>query len=320
MTRLIDTHPQIAKQWHPTKNGNLTSFNVSYGSEKKIWWKCTLANDHEWQTTPNKRTSGRNCPFCSGKKVALSNCLATKYPEIAAQWHPTKNGNLTPFDVAGGKREIWWKCNVAEDHEWKVSLDKRIHGRGCPCCCGRKAVLSNCLLTVDIQLSKQWHPTKNGNLTPFDVVLTTNKKIWWICEKGHEWCASISHRTYMKSGCPVCNQSRGEAAVAKVLTENNISFIRQWKDWSCRNKNVLPFDFAIKNKEGIKIIEYQGKQHYEPIGFGESEETVGNTFIELQKRDEIKYNWCKEHNIPLLAIPYWDFNKIEKLIQAFIKG
>ena len=52
--------------------------------------------------------------------------LAEKHPELTKQWHPTKNGELTPNDVTfGSNKKVWWKCDKAEDHEWKASLKNR---------------------------------------------------------------------------------------------------------------------------------------------------------------------------------------------------
>lgn len=84
---LILTHPELAREWHPTKN-KLTPYNVSAGSVIKVWWRCDKSEDHEWEAYPNTRTTkigGRNigCPCCAGKKVVKSNCLVTTHPEIA---------------------------------------------------------------------------------------------------------------------------------------------------------------------------------------------------------------------------------------------
>lgn len=57
--------------------------------------------------------------------------------------------------------------------------------------------------TYDPELAEQWHPTKNGDLTPYDVPPTSNKKVWWLCEVGHEWEASIISRC-RGNGCPWC--------------------------------------------------------------------------------------------------------------------
>ena len=78
---------------------------------------------------------GIGCLICSGRKVVKSNCLATLHPELAKEWHPTKNGDLTPFDVTEGLgRKVWWKC--ADAHVWKASMNDRCGNRkqGCPSC------------------------------------------------------------------------------------------------------------------------------------------------------------------------------------------
>lgn len=95
---LAETHPEVAKQWHPILNGDLTPNDITKGSVKRIWWKCNKGDDHEWEASPNNRTNSKTkCPICSGTKVALSNCLATTYPKIANEWHPSLNDNFNSF-------------------------------------------------------------------------------------------------------------------------------------------------------------------------------------------------------------------------------
>jgi rubrerythrin len=129
--RLSIVRPDIAAEWHPTKNGDLTPDMVSYGSEKRVWWKGKCG--HIWDATINDRTSGNNCPYCAGKRVNTDNCLATKFPDIADEWHPIKNGEITPFGVTyGSERSVWWlgKCG----HEWIAKISHRANGSGCPIC------------------------------------------------------------------------------------------------------------------------------------------------------------------------------------------
>ncbi|HEY9740288.1 MAG TPA: zinc-ribbon domain-containing protein, partial [Coleofasciculaceae cyanobacterium] len=64
------THPQLAGQWHPTKNGSLTPDQVVSGSHKKVWWKCSKESDHEWDAAIYSRVGGRGCPYCGGRKVS----------------------------------------------------------------------------------------------------------------------------------------------------------------------------------------------------------------------------------------------------------
>ena len=74
---LAEANPELAKQWHPTKNGELTPGDVTHGSHKKVWWKCEVADDHEWESVIKNRSNGTTCLCCSNQKIVLSNCLAT---------------------------------------------------------------------------------------------------------------------------------------------------------------------------------------------------------------------------------------------------
>lgn len=208
---LATNHPDVAAEWHPTKNGHLTPQTITAGSTKRIWWQCSKG--HEWQVPPNTRTYLKNnCPYCSGKKVLTGfNDLATVNPSLAAEWHPTKNGNLTPQKITAGSsgKKIWWKCS--EGHEWQTTVSSRTSGVGCPYCSGRFAIIGkNDLATTHPELAAEWHPTKNGLLLPTQVMRGTAKKVWWLGQCGHEWEALISNRTKGK-GCPICGyKKRGE--------------------------------------------------------------------------------------------------------------
>ncbi len=303
-------HPEIVKYWHPTKNGETTPFNICRGSDKKFWWKCDVADDHEWEEKINHTLKDFKCACCSGRKAVLSNCLATIHPEISKDWHPTKNGNLTPYNfVPGSNKKIWWKCDVADDHEWLAMINNRTckNLTGCPCCGKHKVVLSNCLATTHPDISKEWHPTKNGKLIPYDVTYGSNKKVWWIGECNHEWDATVSDRTHEK-GCPICKESRGEKKIKLFLKNNNINFETQKKFDRCKNTNKLPFDVYVP--EHNLLIEYDGELHYKSSEYFGGEEKLKST----QLNDQIKNEYCKNNNIPLLRIPYWELKNIEKIL------
>ena len=123
---LLTTNPELASEWHPTKNGQLTPADVTAGSDKKVWWKCPKGSDHEWDAKVQERSRGNGCPICSNRRVVKSNSLAFVNPELSKQWHPTKNGTLTPCDVtaSSGKR-VWWKCPKGSDHEWQAPVAPR---------------------------------------------------------------------------------------------------------------------------------------------------------------------------------------------------
>src|SRR5262249_49349452 len=147
-------------------------------------------------------------PFCRGLRVAKSNCLATIRPELAAEWHPGKNGVLTAEMVpAGSGKKVWWVCS--RGHEWETTVLHRTADRtACPYCANKKTDQLNCLANTHPGIAGEWHPTKNGSLTPMDVTAGSPRKVWWWCGESpdHEWAATIANRTRLGSGCPRCNK------------------------------------------------------------------------------------------------------------------
>ncbi len=214
---LAEFSPNIAAQWHKTKNGNLTPSDVANKSSEKVWWQCSVSNAHEWEAQIASRTEGngkgRGCPYCAGKKVCDDNCLATLSPAIAKEWHPTKNGKLTPYDVTlGNRKKVWWQCSVSDAHEWEAQIASRTEGngkgRGCPYCAGKRVAPENSLATLSPEIAKEWHPIKNGDLTPNDLTNKSQKKVWWQCQRfsQHVWLVAVGSRTGSSSGCPHCSQ------------------------------------------------------------------------------------------------------------------
>lgn len=194
---------ELLDQWHSEKNNGLVPTEISYGSRQKVWWRC--AKGHVWQAAIYTRTgNSTGCPYCSGRSVTAETSLAVQFPVIAAQWHPTRNGAVTPDSLMpGSNRRVWWKCN--RGHEWQATVKSRTSGCGCPICTNRKVVVGqNDLATTDPELAKQWHPSKNGSLRADQIQAGSGKKVWWICESGHEWQASILSRSGSGTGCPVC--------------------------------------------------------------------------------------------------------------------
>jgi hypothetical protein len=202
--------PEVAAQWHPTRNGELTPDQVGAGSGRRCWWRCQVGTDHEWETRAVERTTyGTKCPFCAGQRVSYTNSLTTLFPEVAMLWHPTKNGDLTPDQVvAGASGRYWWMCPKGPDHAWPAELlNRHPHGdsNGCPFCNGKRVSVTNNLEALFPEVAGQWHSTKNGELTPGQVVAGSSKKVWWKCPKGsdHEWEAAPASRIH-GTGCPFC--------------------------------------------------------------------------------------------------------------------
>ena len=132
---LFIVNSQLANEWHPSKNAKLTPKDVLPGSNKKVWWTCPKGDDHEWEATVVDRNEGGSCSVCANRKIVSSNCLATLRPDLAKEWHPTKNEKRTPYNThPGSSFKVWWKCK--HGHEWKTAIEKRATlNQGCPKCC-----------------------------------------------------------------------------------------------------------------------------------------------------------------------------------------
>ena len=102
---LATVNPVLAKEWHPTKNGNLNPEDITSGSSKEVWWLCPKG--HSYSMVVNQRTKrGYDCPYCSGHRVLKGiNDLATTNPDLAKEWNYDKNIDLTPYDVTAGSRK-----------------------------------------------------------------------------------------------------------------------------------------------------------------------------------------------------------------------
>lgn len=203
---LASRYPNLAAEWNAEKNGDLQPTQVAAASNRKVWWRCE--HGHEWEAKIYSRTIGKNgCPVCAGKILIPGiNDLATNYPQIAAEWHPTLNGDLAPKDVMSftGKR-VWWLCERGHAYQAAISL-RSGRNRGCPYCVNKKVLPGfNDLATLEPSVAAEWHPTLNGNMTPDMVTCGSQRKAWWICSEGHVWNAVISSRAAsQKCGCPVC--------------------------------------------------------------------------------------------------------------------
>lgn len=180
---LKEKYPKTRDEFDKSLNTDIRFDELTIGSRVRVFWKCPKGEDHVWQASPNQRTSGaklRGCPVCAGKLVVGSTSLAETYPEIVQEWNLEKNGSLTPESItSGSSKKVWWRCKNSPSHEWQSSPKHRTRqGNICPFC--------DSLAVRFPQISKEWHPTKNGSLTPLAVSYSSHLKVWWKCSKGFD--------------------------------------------------------------------------------------------------------------------------------------
>lgn len=285
---LATLNPTLAKEWDSSKNGNLKPEDVTPGSEKKVWWLCPKG--HSYLIAVDLRAKrGYDCPYCSGRRVLKGeNDLATTNPELAKEWNYEKNNNLTPYDVsAGSGKKVWWLCE--KGHAYEQVIHKRASRRySCPYCSGHKALKGfNDLATVNPRLTKEWHPTKNNNLTPFEVTAGSGKKVWWLCPLGHEYQATIHDRNNSDTHCPICNAQRQTSFPEQAI----LFYVKKlYPDAISRYKGIfersMELDIYIPS---IRLgIEFDGANWHNST--------------EQFNREKKKYAICQAHHIKLIRV------------------
>ena len=143
------------------------------------------------------------------------NTIKQFFPELFAQIAGDLNVLAKDKITIGQTKKIWWRCPLAKDHIWEATPAGRVYAYrkkgakrpdgktyGCPFCRGIKVARSNSLAVTHPQLTMEWSKN-NVNITPEEVTAGSNKKVWWVCDKGHEWKAVIASRNSGR-GCPYC--------------------------------------------------------------------------------------------------------------------
>ena len=287
---------------HPKKyDYSLVEYVNSYTKIKIICKKCNSI----FLQKPCGHLRGKGCLNCANNNKSYNNMDFIRKAEIK---HPGKY-DYSLVKYIGSKTKvkiICKKCNNIFEQIASTHLD----GRGCTKCANDKQSSNN---EDFISKANIVHPGKyDYSLVEY---INAKTKVKIICKKCNSVFLQLPHSHFSGRGCPKCNESKGENRVAKYLSENNISFIPQKTFKTLRDINPLFPDFYLDDL--ILLIEYDGHGHYIPC-FGSTPEEKQKNLEDTQRRDKVKNEWAKANNIPLLRIPYWDYDRIEELIEAFI--
>lgn len=204
-------------------------------------------------------------------------------------------------DASGG---VLWLCQCSCGNTVLVSASRLKNGKAKSCGCLSKAALNKGRKAAD--LTNQ----RFGKLIALsrceDKVFDSGNAVQWICQCdcGRQTKVLASNLiTGNTQSCGLCgNNSHGNLKIAQILKDNNITFEQEKRFDTCKDKSYLPFDFYVNNQY---LIEYDGKQHF--LNTGSFYEDYEN----IHRRDNIKNQWCKDNNIPLIRIPYTHFDEIK---------
>ncbi len=189
---LATVRPDLAEQL--VDKALATELNL--GSNKKVQWRCGA--DHTWTTSPNKRTTGRGCPYCAGKRPALGETdLATVRPDLTADLVDLAFG--TALTVNSNKK-VWWRCS--RGHQWEATVANRVNASsGCPYCAGKRAILGETdLATLRPDVAGQLvDPALGSQLT-----VSSGRRVEWRCDLGHVYTSRVADKS-AGAGCPFCS-------------------------------------------------------------------------------------------------------------------
>lgn len=283
--------------------GNEYIFLENYiNSTTKIKCRHNLEScKYEWDIMPNNFLIGQRCPKCAGSHRRSNEEFAKEVYELV--------GNEYIFLDEFINTQIKIKCRHNKkdcNYEWEIAPSNFLSGIRCPKCFGNSKKTNEAFI-------KETYDLVGDKYEFLEEYKGAHVKI--MCkhnECNHEW--KITPGKFLQGRrCPQCNESKGEERVRGYLEKQNVKCVPQYSFNDCRNKLPLPFDFYLPNYN--LLIEYDGIQHYEPTDFiGQGNKLTSEQFENQQHNDNIKNQYCKENNIPLLRIPYWEFDNIEDIL------
>lgn len=258
-----------------------------YNANTKLKWRCVQG--HEWEATPGSVKFGSWCRKCSGSEKRTIQEMEDF--AINKGWKCISN------EYHGNKIALEWECD--KGHRWKSIPNNILRGANCPRCSGKT------ILGIDDlhNLAKK----RGGKLVSTEYKGTGIHHLW-ECEQGHQWLAK-PNAIQQGSWCPECNFYLSEEKCRYII--NNL-FNKKFKK---THKVIRPYELDGYNKTLKLAFEYHGIQHYE------YRKKFYKTYDEFQKRknnDIMKEQMCKEKEINLLVIPYYENNDDQKLIKYII--
>ena len=251
----------------------------------------------------------KKCPKCMREKLRTINLKPRE--EFNKEFVEASNGEYELLsEYEGSKNKITVKHNVC-DYIFEVTPGNFINrGSRCPKCSGNKK-------KTTIEFSNEVLDISEGEYEVASDYLGNHKPIMLFHNECKSYYKTTPNKFLQGHRCTSCNESRGEAKIRNVLTKYKFNFSKQYRFSDCRGeKYPLPFDFAVFECGKLAyLIEYDGEQHFKPINFnGINEAESLKVFNKCKHNDNIKDKYCKENNINLIRIPYFEFDNIENII------
>ena len=206
----------LQQQWHVESNMHLGAIKVKpHSSIKAVWQcnKCPAGQPHIWTAEIASRTRGKQCPYCTNRRLCLHNSLATIAPDVAQYWNHSKNGKSPEQVLAGSASRAEWKCQTCK-REWQAPITARVRNRsGCAKCSKALRVVASLPTIAEAQPAclAEWDYERNNAKRVYTdkITLGSNKMVDWIClccprGQPHRWAASPHMRISNGTGCAIC--------------------------------------------------------------------------------------------------------------------
>lgn len=252
---------ELEYEFDAEKNQPLVFLELTSGRRKPVIWTCQKYG-HSWVATVSNRLKGTECPRCQGTiPIPGETDLETIFPVVAMEWDYSLNAKGPDKYLPYSNQRVAWICNTG--HRWEDKINNRTRkGLPCPYCGGSRPIPGvNDLGTLYPWLEKQWDQDANDNLKPSNVFPKSNKRVSWICERGHKWESKIYHRTDGQD-CPYCEGLR------PILGETDLETLepyvaRQWRPE--KNGGRLPTEFTRFSHFDVIWVCDQGHEYASPI-------------------------------------------------------
>lgn len=283
--------------------------NGKCNSHTKVGFVCSKNRTHpNYMQTLTNHEFGTGCPVCWDENRSKI-CTRKFYPfmdEMTQEWKKkVYNGEVTIHD------KVEFICQNEKEHHpnYFQSLHAHLHQeQSCPICAEEQRQITH---------RKKHYPFMNEITSSYQEKIRYGQincrdKVEFICEKHGNYFQRLNDHSN-GCGCPACNESRGEIRVRDYLESNNIVYIPQKTFDGCKFDKLLRFDFYVPSIN--TVIEYQGEQHYEPVSIFGGEKA----FNLQQQKDAIKQDYCIKNEIGLIEIPYWDYERIESILNTALE-
>lgn len=279
-------------------------------STDKLHFVCDKGHDF-YMKFNNMLFLDYSCPVCAGNKKYT-------YEEVKQLFHE-KGYTLISKKYKNSKSELEYMCNKHSELGIQKTTLNSFNQCDYICKGCLKEHKRDLYAKTQNEFENEVYELVGDEYTVLGEYVNTHTKILML----HNECNStweIEPNAFLSDvRCPSCSVSSGENKIKEFLNINNIKYSMQVKFDNCKNIRPLPFDFSVTNKNNklLFLIEYDGEGHYEPYRYGDKDKML-KKLKRQQYHDNIKNQYCKDNNIPLIRIPYWQFDKIEEILNKWL--